>query len=129
MHLYSWVRGLVCILEGRLDAGLSCFSAFFESYSLPLSSDSFGALSYEFARRLFTAILVRVGYSSEATLQLCCKKDFSDRPEACTNQGDTPVVKRKILANNGKKKVVDELPLRYSAIAEQRLQTLQKLST
>ncbi|VDK39269.1 unnamed protein product [Taenia asiatica] len=129
VHLYSWVHGLACILEGRLDAGLSCFSAFFESYPPPLSSDSFGALSYKFARRLYTALLVRVGYSSEATLQFCCKKDPSDKPEACTNQGDTPVVKRKILAINGKKKVVDELPLRYSAIAEQRLQILQKLST
>ncbi|KAL5969350.1 Serine/threonine-protein kinase SMG1 [Taenia solium] len=129
VHLYSWVHGLACILEGRLDAGLSCFSAFFESYPSPLSSDSFGALSYKFARRLYTALLVRVGYSSESTLQFCCKKDLSDKPEACTNQGDTPVVKRKILANNGKKKVLDELPLRYSAIAEQRLQTLQKLST
>nr|CDS19157.1 serine:threonine protein kinase SMG1 [Echinococcus granulosus] len=129
VHLYSWVHGLVCILGGGLDAGLSCFSAFFESYPLPLSSDSFGALSYEFARRLFTALLVRVGYSGEATLRLCCKKDLPDRPVACNNQGDNPMAKRKNLANNGKKKAMDELPLRYSAIANQRLQTLQKLST
>ncbi|VDM32073.1 unnamed protein product [Hydatigera taeniaeformis] len=129
VHLYSWVHGLVCVMKGRLDVGLSSFSTFFESHPPPLSSDSLGSLSYEFARRLFTALLVRLGYPSEAVLHLCIKKDLSDSPEACTNQGDTPMVKRKILANNGKKKVVDELPLRFSAISEQRLQTLQKLST
>lgn len=126
VHLYSWVRGLVYILRGCLDEGLSAFSAYFDFHTP--SFDSFGALTHEFACHFFTALLVRLGNAGEATLHSFTRKGSSSG--GCNNQGDTPLVgEQKVSIDSDKKEIGNELPLRYPDIAEQRLNALQQLST
>lgn len=124
MHIFSWIRGLVQILRGCLDEGLICLFNFFEAYPDSPPPDSLGGLSYEFARRIFTNLLVRVGGSK---LQLCTKKaEFS---EACSNQGDSPPTKLRVIGKNGKRgSASDGLLFRQPDVAKYRVKALQKLS-
>ncbi|KAM7543295.1 hypothetical protein Aperf_G00000010963 [Anoplocephala perfoliata] len=131
MHIFSWIRGLVQILRGCLDEGLICLFDFFEAYPDSPPTGSLGALSYEFARRIFINLLVRVGGSK---LQLNTKKaEFS---EACSNQGDTPPTKLRVIGKNserfrsGKRGTAsDGLLFRQPDVAKHRIKALQKLSS
>lgn len=121
LHIFSWIRGLVQILRGNLDDGLTFLSHFFEVFSTPLPN-SFGAMSYEFARRTFINLLSRIGGCMEP-------QSGNKKVDVVDNQGDVPpitpkrrgIIKREV-------EISEQLLFRQPDASSCRIKALQKLS-
>ncbi|VUZ54911.1 unnamed protein product [Hymenolepis diminuta] len=122
LHIFSWIRGLVQILRGNLDDGLTFLFHFFEVFSTPLPN-SFGAMSYEFARRTFINLLLRIGGCMEP-------QSGSKKVDVVDNQGDVPpitpkrrgIIKREV-------EISDQLLFRQPDASSCRIKALQRLSS
>uniref|UniRef100_A0A0R3T9J9 ANK_REP_REGION domain-containing protein n=1 Tax=Rodentolepis nana TaxID=102285 RepID=A0A0R3T9J9_RODNA len=122
LHIFSWIRGLVQILRGNLDEGIAFLFHFFEVFSTPLPN-SFGALSYHFACRTFTNLLLRIGGCTET-------QSDTKKADVVDDQGDAPpVISRRRTLFKKDVEVSEQFLFRQPDVARRRIKALEKLSS